>query len=76
MRVRKCNWQCYEAKSKDCRCQCNGLNHGVGAEQARENYRKLGLMWSIPGTRRIGFRTSRKRRVPPEQGYLFASIHD
>ncbi len=76
MRVRKCNWRCYDAKCKDCRCQCNGLNHGVGADQARANFRKLGLIWNPPSVRRATLRARRKRSVSPEQGCLFTSLHD
>ena len=71
MRVRNCNWRCYNAKSKDCRCQCNGINHGVGAPQARENFKNLGLAWKTPNVRRISVQTSRRRRASPGQGCLF-----
>jgi hypothetical protein len=71
MRVRNCNWRCYNAKSKDCRCQCNGINHGVGAPQARENFKNLGLAWKTPNVRRTPVQTIRKRRTFPGQGRLF-----
>jgi len=71
MRTRKCNWQCYDAKSSQCRCQCNGLNHGIGLERARENFRKLGLVWNESRVKRVTFSKRRKRPVPPEQGWLF-----
>lgn len=45
---RRCNWRCYEAKSPECRCQCNGVNHGVGETRARENFQRLGLLWKTP----------------------------
>lgn len=69
--ARKCNWQCYDAKSKECRCQCNGINHGVGKVQAQENFRRLGLIWTTSRTRRLRSSKRQKWRVPPEQGWLF-----
>ena len=74
MGSRKCTWRCYEAKSQECRCQCNGVNHGVGVEQARENFRRLGLLWSSSTIRHVTVRKNRKHRVPPEQGRLFAFL--
>lgn len=76
MGSRRCNWRCYEAKSDECRCQCNGVNHGVGAEQARENFRRLGLLWNSSPIRHVTVRKSRKRRVAPEQGWLFSSLSE
>ena len=75
MRVRRCNAQCYDAKGKDCRCQCNGLNHGVGQHQARENARKFGLLWNVPA-RTVICRRTRKRAVPPEQRSLFSALQE
>src|SRR5215472_8735695 len=74
MASRKCNWRCYEAKRSECRCQCNGVNHGVGEARARENFRRLGLLWNSSPARRITVRKSRKHRVPPEQGRLFGYL--
>src|SRR5260370_42236069 len=73
MRVRRCNAKCYAAKGNDCSCQCNGVNHGVGAQQARENTHKLGLLWSIPSHRAVCPR-SRKRAAHPGQASLFSSL--
>lgn len=69
---RRCNWRCYEAKSLECRCQCNGVNHGVGETRARENSQRLGLVWKTPAIRRVTFPKKRQRRVHPGQGVLFA----
>ena len=69
---RRCNWRCYEAKSSDCRCQCNGVNHGVGETRARDNFQRLGLLWKAPAIRRVTFARKRRRRVHPGQGVLFA----
>jgi hypothetical protein len=74
MSSRRCDPRCYDAKGNDCRCQCNGVNHGVGAQQARENYRKLGLAWKMPATRRITRRKNRKHPVSREQGCLFSTM--
>ena len=74
MAARRCDPRCYDAKGNDCHCQCNGINHGVGAQQARENFRKLGLMWNSPTRRRITIHRPRKRPVPREQGCLFADM--
>jgi hypothetical protein len=76
MRVYKCNPRCYNAVSSECSCQCNGLNHGVGEAQARENFRSMGLIWKIPAVRKVSVRRRRVRKVPPEQASLFASIDD
>jgi hypothetical protein len=73
MSASRCNAKCYDAKGKDCHCECNGINHGVGAQQARENMRKLGLIWRMP-SRAFTVRKARKRFVPPEQGSLFDSL--
>ena len=74
MRVRGCNWRCYEAVSKECRCQCNGVNHGVGEAQARENFRRLGLLWKTPTFRRLGFRKVARRCVSAQQQLLFPAV--
>jgi len=71
MRVRRCNRQCYEAKSKQCRCQCNGHNHGVGAERARGNFRRLGMIWDVPNGRCGTTRARKEQRISSEQGRLF-----
>lgn len=73
MRTRKCNWQCYDAKCRECRCQCNGLNHGVGQVRARKNFQRLGLVWNESPQKRVVINKRRKRFVPPEQGQLFVS---
>jgi len=75
MRVRRCNAKCYDAKGRDCNCYCNGVNHGVGAQQARENMRKLGLTWGA-AARRVRCHRSRKRTAPLEQGLLFSALQE
>ncbi len=74
MSARRCDPRCYDAKGNDCRCQCNGVNHGVGAQQARENFRRLGLMWNTPTAKRIAIRKPRKHSVSREQGWLFTNM--
>ena len=70
MSLRRCNAKCYNARGPDCNCLCNGVNHGVGEQQARENSRKIGLIWKAPTHHS---RPRRNRRVVvPEQGHLFA----
>ena len=69
---RKCSARCYNAKSKECRCQCNGVNHSVGETRARENFQRLGLVWKTPKIRPVTFQRKRRRRVHPGQGVLFA----
>lgn len=39
--VRRCDARCHDAKGEDCSCICEGVNHGVGLEQARTNLREL-----------------------------------
>jgi len=34
---RRCDANCYNAKSPRCRCICGGQNHGVGPDQAAAN---------------------------------------
>jgi hypothetical protein len=72
MSTHRCNARCYDAKGPDCHCACGGVNHGVGVVQARENARKLGLIWKQSPRYIPSVRTS-KRAAPPEQGCLFAS---
>lgn len=36
---RVCNAQCYDAKTKGCKCICGGINHGQGEQTARRNGR-------------------------------------
>ena len=38
--TRRCDANCYDAKSKKCDCVCGGLNHGAGLEKAAENVRE------------------------------------
>lgn len=38
---RRCDAKCYNAKSETCTCICEGVNHGVGLEQARDNLHEL-----------------------------------
>jgi len=33
---------CYNAKGPTCTCVCQGLNHGVGLDQAIQNTKELG----------------------------------
>lgn len=38
--VRRCDANCYDAKSKKCDCVCGGRNHGAGLERAAANVRE------------------------------------
>jgi hypothetical protein len=70
MSARRCNAKCYNARGPDCHCPCNGVNHGVGKEQAHDNARKIGLIWkttTYPNRHRKAHRV-----VVSEQGHLFA----
>lgn len=73
MRIYRCNPRCFNAVSKECHCQCNGINHGVGETQARANFAKLGLsLKTTPAPRRPSMH---KRRVlhHDQQTWLFPS---
>src|SRR5260370_41145879 len=42
----QCDVTCYSAVTSSCRgCICDGLNHGVGREQAEINTREHGWQW-------------------------------
>lgn len=71
MSARRCNAKCYNARGPDCHCQCNGTNHGVGKQQARENAQKMGFRWKEPA-HCTSYRKAR-RAVVPEQGLLFTT---
>ena len=43
--VGRCDASCYHALGPDCRCICQGANHGVGRLEAIENTRELGESW-------------------------------
>jgi hypothetical protein len=72
MSARRCNAKCYNARGPACYCQCNGANHGAGKQQARENARKMGLVWKETA-HRTSYRKTR-RAVVPEQGRLFTTL--
>jgi hypothetical protein len=76
MRVYRCNPRCYNAISRECRCQCNGANHGVGEMQAQANCRRLGIPLRTVVSRRVSIRKGRKSKAPVEQGWLFPSGRD
>ncbi|HOT98908.1 MAG TPA: hypothetical protein PKZ83_17430 [bacterium] len=38
---RLCSAKCYNAHGTDCTCICNGMNHGVGPQQAAQNTQNL-----------------------------------
>ena len=45
-----CDAVCYDATQPVCVCKaCNGINHGVGYEQAVVNTRALADEWDAPG---------------------------
>lgn len=71
MSARRCNAKCYNARGSECHCQCNGANHGVGKQQARENAQKMGFMWKEP-VHCTSYRKTR-RAVIREQGLLFTT---
>jgi hypothetical protein len=76
MRVYRCNPRCYNAVSRECRCQCNGANHGVGEIQARANCSSLGIPLRTTVSHRVRLRTSRKGKAPAEQDWLFPAGRD
>jgi hypothetical protein len=41
----RCDSRCYDARESDCDCVCQGVNHGVGRQEAIENTRELGESW-------------------------------
>lgn len=71
MRVYRCNPRCYNAVSSECRCQCNGQNHGVGEIQARANCSKLGIPLRTVVSRRVRIPKGRGGKTPIEQAWLF-----
>lgn len=38
--VGRCDANCYQATSDNCRCVCGGRNHGAGERQAIENIKE------------------------------------
>jgi hypothetical protein len=71
MRVYRCNPRCYNAISRECRCQCNGENHGVGEIQARANCSRLGIPLKTAISRRGSTRRNRTTKASAGQGWLF-----
>jgi hypothetical protein len=71
MRVYRCNPRCYNAISRECRCQCNGENHGVGEIQARANCSRLGIPLKTAISRRVSARRRRIAKSSVGQGRLF-----
>jgi hypothetical protein len=43
--VGRCDAKCYHAWGPECHCICQGVNHGVGRQEAIENTRELGETW-------------------------------
>jgi hypothetical protein len=43
--VGRCDAKCYLAWGPACHCVCQGVNHGVGRQEAIENTRELGRSW-------------------------------
>lgn len=41
----RCDAKCYHAWGPECHCICQGVNHGVGRQEAIENTRELGESW-------------------------------
>ena len=35
--IGRCDARCYNAKGDECKCVCNGTNHGRGYDEARAN---------------------------------------
>jgi hypothetical protein len=71
MGVYRCNPRCYNAISPDCRCQCNGANHGVGEIRARANCTTLGIPLRTTASHRVSVRKARGGKTPTQQGWLF-----
>jgi hypothetical protein len=76
MRVYRCNPRCYNAFGRECRCQCNGANHGVGETQARTNCGRLGIPLRTVVVHGASIRKSRNGQAPVQQGWLFPSGRD
>lgn len=76
MRVYRCNPRCYNAVSQECRCQCNGANHGVGEVRARANCTTLGIPLRTTVSHRVSIRKGRKGRASSQEGWLFPSGRD
>lgn len=73
MRVYGCNPRCFNAVSQECRCQCNGANHGVGEIRARANCTTMGIPLRTTVSHRVSIRNGRKCKVSLQQGWLFPS---
>ena len=43
--IGRCDAKCYCAWGPECHCVCQGVNHGVGRQEAIENTRELGEYW-------------------------------
>jgi hypothetical protein len=53
--VAHCDAVCYDATQPVCVCKaCEGLNHGVGLEQAIVNTRAMVAQWDEPGDVELG----------------------
>jgi len=76
MRVYRCNPRCYNAISRECRCQCNGANHGVGEVRARGNCASLGIPLRTTVSHRLSIRKGRGAKASLQQEWLFPSGHD
>jgi hypothetical protein len=76
MHVYRCNPRCYNAVGRECRCQCNGANHGVGEIQARTTCRRLGIPLTTAVAHGVRIRKSCNGEAPVQQGWLFPSGPD
>jgi hypothetical protein len=43
--VGRCDAKCYNAWGPECRCICQGGNHGAGRQEAIENTREMAESW-------------------------------
>jgi hypothetical protein len=43
--VGRCDAKCYHAWGRECHCVCQGVNHGVGRQEAIANTRELAGSW-------------------------------
>lgn len=51
----RCDAKCYDARGHDCDCVCGGMNHGMGAQGARENTKNLAVRQIDAIAKRGGF---------------------
>ncbi len=64
---RLCSAKCYNAKGHKCTCICNGMNHGVGPEQAAQNTQIMNQKWVDQVRSLVSRREARRLQVQADQ---------